>query len=166
MGSTTNDKVRWCDSGSFWFMILIVLQNKVTNLLVFVASDTNVSFKPTWCAVHLYLYINRNVDLDRSHFPCMILDSNILNNSTISRSPRSLLTLYVLQGKGIFCVRNSKACQKRKMLMLAVEHAESAPITLWWIQHGRSCGVVQEAVTFLGSPGTKSLSGLQRFHAG
>lgn len=50
--------------------------------------------------------------------------------------------------------------------MLAVEHAESAPITLWWIEQGRSCGVVQEAVTFLGSSGTKSLSGLQRFHVG
>lgn len=31
--------------------------------------------------------------------------------------------------------------KERKMLMLAVEHAESAPITLWWGEQGRSCGV-------------------------
>lgn len=50
--------------------------------------------------------------------------------------------------------------------MLAVEHAESAPITLWWIKQGRPCDVVQEALTFLGSLGTKSLSGLECFHVG
>lgn len=39
-----------------------------------------------------------------------------------------------LQENSILSVKNSESCQKRKMLMLAAEHAESAPITRWWIQ--------------------------------
>lgn len=50
--------------------------------------------------------------------------------------------------------------------MLAVEQAESAPITPWRMEQGRSYSLVQEAVTFLGGSGTKSLSGPQSFHVG